>query len=109
MVGTTPATEPPEVAGSPASTPAAPLPTSGAPPAVAPKAKTQSVARVKPLEGQVDAHMTSLLKKFVSEKGRMPQSILELAGATADGFPQAPAGYLYAIDPTTTQVKLVKQ
>jgi hypothetical protein len=53
--------------------------------------------------------MTALLQKFVREKGRMPQSILELAGATSDGFPLAPAGYLYAIDPATSEVKLVKQ
>jgi hypothetical protein len=57
----------------------------------------------------VDVRMTALLKKYVSEKGRLPENILELAGATSDGFPLAPAGYLYAIDPATAEVKLVKQ
>ncbi len=64
---------------------------------------------VKPMEGQVDVRMTALLHKFMREKGRMPESILELGGATSDGFPLAPAGFLYAIDPATAQVKLVKQ
>jgi hypothetical protein len=53
--------------------------------------------------------MTALLKRFVAQKGRLPQSILELAGATSDSFPLAPAGYLYAIDQATYEVKLVKQ
>ncbi len=77
------------------------------PPAVKPPAKPQP--GLKPLEGQVDVRMTALLKKFVLEKRRMPESILELGGATSDGFPLAPAGYLYAIDPATSEVKLVKQ
>jgi len=90
----------------PAATPQAASPVSP-PPAVAPQ--VQAKPGLKPLEGQVDVRMTALLKKFVLEKRRMPESILELAGVTSDGFPLAPAGYLYAIDPATTQVKLVKQ
>jgi len=110
--------EPPAATPEPVVTPTAesPAPTApttqspnpvSPPPAVKPKAQPQP--GLKPLEGQVDVRMTALLKKFVLEKGRMPESILELAGATSDGFPLAPAGHLYAIDPATTQVKLVKQ
>ncbi len=91
-------------------TPAASQPSPVPPPAVAtPKPRPQPVAGVKPLEGRVDAYMTSLLKRFMAQKGRLPESILELAGLTSDGFPLAPAGFLYAIDPATAEVKLVKQ
>lgn len=113
--------EPEAVAPAPAETPAvaeSPAPaavplqstrpaTPSAPPAVTPQ--TQPVVGVKPLVGRVDPQMTALLKRFVAQKGRLPQSILELAGATSDSFPLAPAGYLYAIDPATSEVKLVKQ
>lgn len=108
-----PAPETPAIAKSPALTPAPPQPVRQnppvAPPAAAPKPRPQLVAGVKPLEGRVDAHMTALLTRFVAQKGRLPDSILELAGATSDGFPLAPAGHIYAIDPATAQVKLVKQ
>ena len=83
----------------------APLPTT----TTATKPQAQPKSGAKPLEGRVDPVMTALLQKFVREKGRLPQSILEMAGATSDGFPLAPAGYLYAIDPATSEVKLVKQ
>lgn len=105
--------EPPAVTGTPApsAAPQSPRPPVASPPpaAAAPKAPPQPVAGVKPLTGRVDAHMTALLKRFVAQKGRMPESILELAGATSDGFPLAPAGFLYAIDQATSEVKLVKQ
>lgn len=105
--GSPEATESPTPVGaapqvSPAAVPAAP-------PAVTPQPQPQPVAGVKPLAGRVDPQMTALLKRFVAQKGRMPQSILELAGATSDSFPLAPAGYLYAIDTATAEVKLVKQ
>jgi hypothetical protein len=98
-----PAAESPAPAAAPTRSPSSVSP----PPAVKPQAQPQP--GLKPLEGQVDVRMTALLKKFVLEKRRIPESILELGGATSDGFPLAPAGYLYAIDPATTQVKLVKQ
>jgi hypothetical protein len=62
-----------------------------------------------PLPGTVDAPMTALLKKFVTDKGRLPGSFLEFAGAEMDTFPRAPQGFAYQIDPTTTEVKLVRQ
>jgi hypothetical protein len=98
----TPAAESPAPVAAPqAASPVSP------PPAVKPQ--VQPKPGLKPLEGQVDVRMTALLKKYILEKRRMPESILELAGATSDGFPLAPAGYLYAIDPATSEVKLVKQ
>lgn len=103
----------PAVAESPApvaAPPQSPRPApASAPPAVAPKVQPQPVAGVKPLEGRVDPQMTAMLKRFMAQKGRLPESILELGGATSDGFPLAPTGYLYAIDPATSEVKLVKQ
>lgn len=110
--------EPAAVGTQPTETPAATessAPNAAPPPphppgsGAAPKVQPQSVAGAPPLEGRVDPLMTAQLKKFVAQKGRLPGSILELAGATSDGFPLAPAGYLYAIDPATSQVKLVKQ
>lgn len=62
----------------------------------------------QPLAGKVDPRMTAALRKFVQDKGRMPQSILELAGAELDGVPNAPQGYIYVIDPATKEVKLAK-
>lgn len=52
--------------------------------------------------------MTAALQKFIKDKGRMPNSILELAGAEMDGVPRAPQGYIYKINPATKQVKLAK-
>jgi hypothetical protein len=90
-----PIAQPAPVAASPAAPPKAP--------------QAQAAKGAKPLEGRVDPHMTALLGKFVAQKGRLPESVLELAGATSDGFPLAPAGFIYAIDYTSSQVKLVKQ
>lgn len=53
--------------------------------------------------------MTAQLKKFVAEKGRLPNSFLEFAGAKLDAIPRAPQGFAYEIDPVTVEVKLVKQ
>lgn len=63
----------------------------------------------KPLDGKVDLQLTAMLKQFVSEKGRLPSSILELAGAKAESLPRPPDGFTYAIDGATTEVKLVKE
>ena len=53
--------------------------------------------------------MTAALKAFVQEKGRLPQNLLELKNAKLDSMPRPPAGFIYAIDPATVEVKLVKQ
>ncbi len=41
-------------------------------------------------------------------QGRLPQSFLELTSAKLDSVPPAPPGYMYAIDSTTVEVKLIK-
>jgi hypothetical protein len=109
---TEPPPESPPAAVQPAAAPVVAAPQSPAPvapPVAKPAPQPRLPSGVKPLEGRVDAYMTSLLKRFVAQKGRMPQSVLELAGATSDSFPLAPAGFIYAIDAATTEVKLVKQ
>lgn len=63
----------------------------------------------KPLEGTVDPTLTAGLKSFVKEQGRLPQSMFELKNAKFDSVPRPPAGFTYAIDPVTVEVKLVKQ
>jgi hypothetical protein len=63
----------------------------------------------KPLEGTVDPTLTWALKSFVQEKGRMPQSMLELKSAKLDSVPRPPPGFVYAIDPVTVEVKVVKE
>jgi hypothetical protein len=65
-------------------------------------------AAQKPLEGTVDPALTAALKSFVQEKGRLPQSMLELKSTKLDSMPRPPAGTMYAIDPVTVEVKLVK-
>jgi len=69
----------------------------------------KQVSGQKPLEGTVDPTLTWALKSFVQEKGRMPESLLELKSAKVDSIPRAPAGFVYAIDPVTVEVKVVKQ
>lgn len=68
-----------------------------------------AAANATPLSGTVDAPMTAMLKKFVSEKGRLPNTFMEFAGAEMDATPRTPKGFAYEIDPATTEVKLVKQ
>ena len=63
----------------------------------------------KPLEGVVDPALTAALKAFVQEKGRLPQNLLELKNAKLDSLPRAPTGFIYAIDPATVEVKMVRQ
>ena len=52
--------------------------------------------------------LTAVLKKFVAQKGRMPNSILEL-NAVTDSIPRPPEGYAYEIDAAAQEVKLVKR
>ncbi len=80
-----------------------------APPAPAQAPVATPEAAQKPLEGVVDTTMTTALKAFVQEKGRLPQSMLELKSTKLDSMPRPPAGFMYAIDPVTVEVKLVKQ
>ena len=63
----------------------------------------------KPLDGQVDPFLTQQLRAFVQQKGRLPADFGELARTSLDSRPRAPAGMKWVIDPTTQEVKAVKQ
>ena len=52
--------------------------------------------------------MTTQLRIFIREKGRMPESFSEFAGARMDSVPFAPEGMEYAIDYQNRQVKVVR-
>jgi len=45
----------------------------------------------------------------MEKNGRLPKDFAELARAQLDTRPRAPKGMKWAIDPTTAEVKLVKQ
>ena len=79
--------------------PAAPPP----PPAAAPDSSVQ------PVSGVVDPALTAQLHVFIQEKGRLPTSFAELAAARLDSVPRLQKGLSFAIDPTTQQVKIVRQ
>jgi hypothetical protein len=66
-------------------------------------------AAAQPLEGQVNPFLTQQLRAFVGQKGRLPVDFLEFARTSLDSVPRAPAGMKWAIDPTTREVKAVKQ
>ncbi len=51
--------------------------------------------------------MTSQLRLFIQEKGRLPQDFAEFARARMDSVPRTPMGSHWAIDRTTQEVKLV--
>jgi hypothetical protein len=70
---------------------------------------TSAPAATKPLDGQVNAFLTQQLQAFVQQKGRLPTDFAELARTSLDSVPRAPAGMKWAIDPTTREVKAVKQ
>jgi hypothetical protein len=53
--------------------------------------------------------MTYRLRQFMSNKGRLPQGLLELSGETGDSLPRAPEGLMFVIDTVTAEVKLVKR
>jgi hypothetical protein len=70
---------------------------------------TSATGAAQPREGQVDPFLTQQLRVFIEQKGRLPADFAELAGATLDSRPRAPAGMKWEIDTATRQVKLVKQ
>ena len=68
-----------------------------------------ATAPAKPLDGQVDSFLTQQLRTFVRQKGHLPADFGELARTSLDGRPRPPAGTSWVIDPTTQEVKAVKQ
>ncbi len=70
---------------------------------------TSATATTKPLDGEVDPFLTQQLRAFVQQKGRLPTDFGELARTSLDSRPRAPAGIKWVIDPTSLEVKAVKQ
>jgi hypothetical protein len=64
---------------------------------------------VRSIEGVVDPFLTSQLRIFVQEKGRLPETFAEFAGARLDSVPRLAKGLRFAIDPATQEVKIVQQ
>jgi hypothetical protein len=62
-----------------------------------------------PVSGEVNAFLTQQLRAFVKQQGRMPADFGELARTKLDSRPRPPAGTQWVIDPTTQEVKAVKQ
>ena len=100
------ATQPDPVAVSPPAVPAQapePIPqAAGTAPAAAPIPLQQ-------LEGAVHPFMTSQLRLFVREQGRMPTDFSEFASARMDSVPFPPDGMRYVIDPATVEVKVIRK
>ncbi len=82
-------------------TPTKPLPPS---PTVAANAENSVQAGVN---GQADAFLTSQLRIFINQKGRLPQSFTEFARLRLDSMPTPPAGTKWVIDSADSQVKAV--
>lgn len=57
----------------------------------------------------MNAFLTSQLRIFIQQKGRLPTDFGEFAIARLDSVPRAPKGMTWAIDRTTQEVKLVKR
>ena len=95
----TPKTTPP---AAPEATAAAERAQAAPPVAGAEKQGSEAVA------GAVNAFLTSQLRIFIEQNGRLPKDFAEFARARLDSVPRTPAGTRWAIDPTTQEVKLVK-
>jgi len=96
---TTPADQP---QGQPVSTTPLPPPT----PVVKANAENSIQAGVN---GQVDPFLTSQLRIFMNQKGRLPQSFTEFAAARLDSMPTPPTGMKWVIDSADGQVKAVQK
>jgi prepilin-type N-terminal cleavage/methylation domain-containing protein len=76
-------------------------------PSADPSAVTTIPQAHQPIEGRVHPFMTSQLRIFIREKGRMPDSFAEFANARMDSVPFPPDGMEYAIDYSSRQIKIV--
>jgi hypothetical protein len=61
------------------------------------------------LPGQVHPLYTSLLRRFITEKGRMPNHFAELVSSKMDSSPSPPVGTEYIIDEPSRTVRLVRR
>lgn len=59
------------------------------------------------IDGEVDANMTGLLRAFIAQNGRMPQSFYEFTLKGMDSIPRPPEGKHWVIDAADVQVKAV--
>jgi hypothetical protein len=66
-------------------------------------------ANLQPVNGVAVPALTAQLRIFIQEKGRLPETFAELAGARLDSVPRLERGLAFAIDPTTQEVKIVRQ
>ena len=94
------------VAAEEAAVPAAPLGGSSVP-AVAPV--PVPAGSVHSINGIVDPFLTTQLRVFIQQNGRLPESFAEFAGARLDSVPRLSRGLAFAIDPATQEVKIVRQ
>lgn len=105
-------TEPPTVStdtmphGDAAGAAAASKPVPPPPAYIAAQAENSVQAQVT---GVADPFLTSQLHIFIKDKGRLPQSFAEFAGARLDSVPPAPGGCKWAIDSVSKEIKAVKK
>ena len=64
---------------------------------------------VAALEGAVHPFMTSQLRRFIQEKGRLPESFSEFTTARMDSVPRPPPGMEYVIDANAQAAKVVRK
>lgn len=74
-----------------------------------PVGQPQTAEPSQPLAGEVNPAMTRQLQIFVQIAGRLPTNFTELARTRLDLVPRTPPGMKWAIDPATSEVKLVKE
>jgi hypothetical protein len=53
--------------------------------------------------------LTSQLRIFIQEKGRLPETFAEFAGARLDSVPRLDPGLTFVIDPATQEVKITRK
>ncbi len=76
------------------------------PPNVASKAENAVQTQV---DGVADDFLTSQLRIFIRDKGRLPQSFTEFARTRLDSVPRPAAGLKWVIDASSKEVKAVKR
>src|ERR1044071_1382974 len=61
---------------------------------------------VQPVNGIVDPRLTTQLRIFIRERGRLRESFAEFAGARLDSVPRLSPELRFVIDPATQEVKI---
>ena len=60
-------------------------------------------------DGEVNANLTALLRRYVQKNGRMPRTFAEFASAALDSPPPPPDGKKWVIDANDQTVKAVNK